>query len=194
MYHSYEFMSSYCVQHTTDFQAAGCPGQNRVIPSSIWRHPSNSICNPQKCPCYRCDNILIHFTWNEDILLEVSRNKTKTISLTVQPCFGVAILNLEINKIKNFCSVLCALHGLQRTQPLVSRAAHSSCAHTSVPHKGWDLVQTDCSEEAFQGRETEPDECNLHPLIPTCTALPILAQASENRLICAKIVPKTVSV
>lgn len=93
MFYSCRSMSSYCVLHTKDFQAAGCLEENHVIPSSIWRHISNP--NSQKCQCYVCDNICIHSTWNEDVLPEVSRNKTKSKILTVQPCFAGCYFKLR---------------------------------------------------------------------------------------------------
>ncbi|KAF2988234.1 hypothetical protein EK904_001888 [Melospiza melodia maxima] len=65
-------------------------------------------------------------------------------------------MNLNKQDQKVLFSRVC-FPGLQRAQPVVSRAAHSNCAYTSVAHRGWDLVQTGCSEEAFQGRKAEPE-------------------------------------
>lgn len=142
-----------------------------------------------------CDNILIHVIWNEDVLLAVLRSKTKTKILTVQPCFSCCYFKFRNKQDQNVLFSPVCSPGLQRIQPLVSRAAHSSCAHTSVPHRGWDLVQTGCSEEAFQGREAEPGEYNLHPLIPACTALPHASPSKWEQInLCKNYAKNTISV
>lgn len=78
----------------------------------------------------------------------------------------------------------------------MSRGRHSSSfTHTSVPYESWSLVQTGCREEAFQGRGAELGKYIAHPPIPTCKTLPgdLLAQASENRLVCTQIMSEKLS-